>query len=169
MKTGRERIEEEGLFALKKVLREGRCCVKNCRSEAVSPRKKVGELWFCHGCWQARWRFLSPKRSGFTMLRDHARARRIKFTISYDYYCGMMDAAASVFKEAETRGETVSIDRVKVDKGYEPGNLQVITVSENTVKGNRERFLPEAVQDVLRRKREKLREKLGELDEMCPF
>lgn len=156
MKTGRERIAEEGLFQLKKIPGEGFCCVAGCRQTATSRSKRLGELWFCHRHWQRRWRALNPKRSAYTALRDHAKARCVSFSITYDYYCGFFDAAAGAFKDAETRGEIVTVDRIDASKGYTPGNLQLLTLSENSAKSNKERYLPAVVQDVLRRKREKL-------------
>jgi hypothetical protein len=174
MKSARERIAEEGLFQLKKTPGVGLCCVVGCRQEASSRKKKIDDLWFCHSHWQGRWRALNPKRSAYSNLRDNARKRRIKFSLTYDYFCGFMDAAAGAFKGAETRGEIVTVDRIDASKGYAPGNVQLLTLSENSAKSNKERYLPAVVQDVLRRKREKLAKRLepaicGEDDERCPF
>ena len=82
------------------------------------------------------------------------------FTITPDYFKGMTDAYG-MFDEPED-GETLTIDRVDPCKGYEPGNLRVVTLSVNVIKGNRERYLPEHVQDMLRREREKVREEVQE-------
>jgi hypothetical protein len=93
----------------------------------------------------------SPKRSAYSTLRDHAKGRGIKFTISYDYFLGLTDGLGY------WSGEGVpTIDRVKATRGYEPGNLTVISLNENVRKGNRERHLPEHVQAILERKRARM-------------
>lgn len=98
------------------------------------------------------------------MLRDHAKARKIKFTISHEYFRGLTDAYNfyEQDKEAKKYGEYLSIDRVNASKGYEPGNLQIMSVSSNVAKGNKERFLPEHVQQMLQRRRAKKEDQLRE-------
>ena len=165
MDDARIRILDEGLFDLKKKTIEGSCCVKHCRNPAKNRRKKVGDCWFCDRCWQRRWRNNNPKKSAYRSLKDHAAGRRIEFKLDYYYFLGVMDAAASWDFEAESRGDMVSIDRIDASKGYVHGNIRVVTVSENVAKGNRERYLPDVVQDILRRKREEFLEEITE----CPF
>lgn len=144
--THRERHISEGLFDLKLCPGEGFCIVKGCRKSREP--KKVG---LCHKHHQHRWRMKSPKRSAYSTLRDHAKARGLKFSISFDYFLGITDGLAY------WSGEGVpTIDRVKVERGYEPGNLTVISLSENVTKGNRERHLPAAVQAILERKRARM-------------
>lgn len=159
---------DDGLFTYKKNPGEGKCCVRGCRNDAKSSRKKSGDRWYCAKHWQQRWRLKSPKRSAYRTLADHAKARGIKFTLTYDYYCGMMDVVGYWDHKAESRGEVLSIDRVDATKGYEPGNVRVVSISLNSSKGNRERFLPAHVQAVLERKRAKAAEKLEEPAD-CPF
>lgn len=141
--TNRQRHLSEGLFTLKQKPGAGLCVVKGCRKEAQSRK-----LSLCHCHFQHRWRMKSPKRSAYSTLRDHAKARGLTFTISYDYFLGVTDALGY------WSGEGVpTIDRVKPEKGYEPGNITVISLSENVTKGNRERHLPASVQAILERKR----------------
>lgn len=165
--TALEILTAEGLFEFKKKPTEHTCCVKNCRDKAAGPKKKVGEYWWCHAHWQARYRLNNPKRSAYRALQDHARGRKLEFSLTYDYFLGMMDSAAAWDREAKSRGETVSIDRIDASLGYVRGNVRVVSLSENVLKGNRERFLPQNVQAVLERKRERVAEKLGE--NCCPF
>ena len=175
----RERIASEGLFELKKYPGEGLCCVKGCRRPAVTKGKTLGGFWFCHKCWQARWRFNNPRVSTYRNLKDNARKRGLEFNLTYDYYLGMMDCAAAWDVQAETRGEIVTIDRVDPTKGYVMGNIRVVSLSENVIKGNKERYLPEHIQSVLQRKRGRFLDKLngtpaaGSDDEViysdCPF
>jgi hypothetical protein len=143
--TPQQRVthEAEGFFTLKKSPGAGFCCVNGCRRQSAKHKQGL-----CHTHSQHRWRMKSPKRSAFTALRDHAVARGLKFTITYDYFLGLTDALGY------WSGDGVpTIDRIKVERGYEFGNLTVISMSENVAKGNRERHLPAAVQAILERKR----------------
>lgn len=159
--------ESEGLFVLKAKPGEGLCCVKGCRKD-IGRSDKLG---LCHAHYQYRWRMRNKKPSAYATLKTHAVARGLKFTISYDYFCGLMDCAGYWDHEAESRGEWLSIDRVDATRGYEPGNLRVITHSENAAKGMREKFLPAHVQSILERKRARAEKKLspGPDVDRCPF
>lgn len=161
--THRERHISEGLFELKQKPGIGMCLVARCRKEGH--RKKLS---LCHCHHQYRWRIQSRKPSVYATLRDHAKARGLAFTISYDYFLGITDALGF------WSGEGVpTIDRVKPERGYEPGNITVISLSENVAKGNRERHLPAAVQAILERKRARMSGDVVnpfERDESdCPF
>lgn len=142
----------EGLFELKQKPGAGLCCVRGCR-RPIKPR--YPGLGLCPGHYQHRWRVLNPGKSAYAKLRDHAKGRNIRFTISLDYFMGLCDAYCYFEHKAEGFGEYLSIDRRDAARGYEPGNLRIVSVSENTIKGNRERYLPELVQNILDRKREK--------------
>ena len=146
----------EGLFTLKQRPGEGLCVVKGCCNR--HGRKKAG---LCDKHHQSRWRMKSPKRSAYAALRDHAKARRIEFSLSPEYLDGMLDVIAYWDHEAETRGDALSIDRIDPTKGYIRGNVRVITISQNVAEGNRARFLPEYVQHILERKRERAKASLG--------
>lgn len=165
----RTKIAEEGLFILKGKPGEGLCCVKGCRGPATSRKKKLGDLWFCARHWQQRWRANNPKNAAYRALKDHAKARGIEFRLTPDFFFGMWECAAHFDMDAESRGEMISIDRKNPVKGYVPGNVRVVTISENAAKGAREKFLPEMVQELLRRKREKVRTEFEEDPDVCPF
>jgi len=172
--SARAALETEGLFNYKKNPRPETCCVSHCNHPAGSRKKKVGEFWFCHKCWQQRWRLKHPKSSAYRLLKDHALSRGIEFALPYEYFLGMMDAAAAWNPMAETHGEMVTIDRIDATKGYVRGNVRVLSLSANVIKGNKERYLPAHVQAVLARKRVRVADKVGVLDgveeeELCPF
>lgn len=160
-------LHAEGLFEFKKSPAPDKCCVKNCREEAGNKKKKVKDHWFCHRHWQTRYRWKNPKNDAYRRLKDHSKGRNLDFTITLDYFLGMMDCAAAWDREAESRGDIVTIDRINAALGYVPGNIRVISLSLNAAKGNRERHLPDVVQALLQRKRERFNEKFD--DEYCPF
>lgn len=162
--TGRAKLEAEGLFRLKEKPGPGFCCVAGCKRKH-GPEKRYGKLCLCPAHYMQRWRTLNSRKAGFATLRDHAKARKLPFTIGFDYYLGFMDAAACFDTGAESRGDIVTIDRKDPSRGYEPGNLQVLTLSDNVAKGNRERFLPDYVQSLLCRKRAKVQREAWAMQE----
>ena len=101
-----------------------------------------------------RWRALQKKTADYCTLRDHAKARGIKFLITLDYWRGLVDAFGFYSKGDDE--EVLTIDRVNPTRGYEEGNMRVVTVSVNGYKSNRERYLPEHVQHMLERKRDEI-------------
>lgn len=151
----------EGFFTLKQNPRKGLCMVKGCRN--CVGVKKAG---LCDKHHQHRFRMKSPKRSAFATLRDHARARGLDFNLTYDYFLGLTDCAGYWDLRAESRGEWATLDRVDGTKGYLMGNLRVITHSMNSVKSNRERYLPAHVQSILDRKRARAKENPHLADEV---
>jgi len=157
---GRELLESEGLFVLKKCPGPGMCCVQGCRNRH---HKGSAGLQLCSKHRQQRWRWKSPKRSAYATLRDHAKARKIPFSISPDYFMGMVDMLATWDLEAEKRGEEHTVDRIKAEHGYRPGNLQIITRSANAAKQARESRLPAVVQALIARKRAKAQEEAWKL------
>ena len=174
MKRGdhRARHEAEGFFELKKTPGPGFCVVKGCRHEGHAKKFSL-----CHSHYQYRWRMLNRKQSAYATLRDHARQRGIEFNLSYDYFLGLTDAYAFFDLSAESFDLCPSIDRIDATKGYCQGNLRIVTVSQNSRKGQREKFLPAHVQSILERKRARARENphladeitVDESEDLCPF
>lgn len=165
--TGRDKLLDEGMFELKADPGPGMCCVKGCRKKHID-RKRGGTLFLCSKHYQHRWRQRSPKQSAYHTLKMHAKQRHLEFNLTYDYFCALLDVAGHLFPAPGDFKDKITIDRVEASKGYVMGNLTVKTHSANVAKGNRERFLPENVQDVLRRKREKAFQIAGRLDEWDP-
>jgi hypothetical protein len=87
------------------------------------------------------WRMRYPIKSAWTTLRDHARGRGLDFAIPLEEFreiCAATGYAAT--KRTETgHAQSLTIDRIDFRKGYVPGNIRVITLSENGTKGNLER------------------------------
>ena len=139
------------------------CRVKFCMN---TRKRTTGGLCEKHS--KQLWRAENPKKYAYNNLRDSARQRKIQFSISYDYFCGLADAFGYFIVESDNHGDKPSIDRRDATKGYVEGNLRVITVSENVIKGNKERHLPEHVQEILRR--QTLEKPEHNIDpDNCPF
>lgn len=137
----------EGFFEFKRHVGEGRCWVKGCTRVSRSDR------CLCHMHDMRRWRALKNKTADYCTLRDHAKARNIKFIITLDYWRGLVDAFG-YYDAPDEDNELLSIDRVDPTKGYEEGNMRVVTITRNQWKSNIERYLPEHVQHMLDRRRD---------------
>ena len=149
---GRTKLEVEGMFRLKDNPGPGLCTVFGCRKKHV-PEKWGGKLHLCPRHRQERWRRRNPRQAAFATLRDHARGRRIPFTLTFAHFLAITEAAGFWDKDPASHGDRLSVDRIDPSLGYSNDNVQVLTVSENVIKGNRERFLPENVQAILARRR----------------
>ncbi len=137
----------EGFFDFKRNAGDGLCWVKGCRRSSRHDRS------LCHMHEMRRWRAKYNKTADYCTLRDHARERGIEFKITLDYWKGLTDA----FGYYEKRDDQIlSIDRVVASKGYIEGNVRVITLALNAHKGNKEKHLPEHVQNMLERRRGQL-------------
>lgn len=115
----------------------GVCPVKHCA------RGSANREALCHKHQKKRWRTRHPERSSFRALQDHARTRGIVFTITFaDFMAAAKDFPFHQDKPAHYK-DYLSIDRIDNKRGYEPGNIQALTVSENAMKGERLEFSPE--------------------------
>jgi hypothetical protein len=136
---------DERFFEFKKQAGEGLCWVRGCG------RRSKKDRCLCHMHEMRRWRAKSKRTADFCALRDHARARGIKFEITPDYWKGFTDAFGYYVTRED---EVLSVDRVNPTKGYEEGNLRIVAISINSAKSNKEKHLPEHVQHMLERRRE---------------
>jgi hypothetical protein len=163
-------LRYDGIFELKLHPGEGLCPVKGCRN---APGVKKGGL--CNKHHQRLFKHRHPQAWGFNIIKAKSKRRGIAFTISFDYYCGLTDAYAYHEQKPEEHGDWLTIDRRDITKGYEPGNLRILTHSENVAAGNAERFLPETVRALLERRRalaasQEAAAAVPEYDpETCPF
>jgi hypothetical protein len=150
--TGRDKLLAEAMFTLKENPGPGLCVVLGCRKKHV-PETRGGKLHLCCRHYQERWRRQNPKQAAFATLRDHARGRRIKFTLTFAHFVEITTAAGYWNQSSDNFANCLSIDRIRAGMGYEDGNVQVITVSENSAKSHRESYLSPEVQAILARRR----------------
>ncbi len=150
--SAREKILSEG-FDLKGNPGAGLCHIKHCRNKHAGPKKKLGEVRFCHRCWQKRWRRRDYKQAAYSTLRDHAIARKIGFTLSFKKFVEITDAAGYWDQDPECEGDRLTVDRREMSGSYSDDNVRVITKSLNSQLGAREKWLPENVKAILARKR----------------
>lgn len=77
-----------------------------------------------------------PFKNKWFKARYRAKCRGIIFDISYEDYRDFCIENQIEGKTGRTK-ECLSIDRIDPSKGYIKGNLQVLTVSENSMKSNK--------------------------------
>lgn len=150
--TGRDKLLSEGLFKLKENPGTGLCVVAHCRKKHV-PEKWGGKFHLCHRHRQERWRRNNPKQASYRALKDHAVARRIPFTLTLDFFIRITTAAGYWDQDAASHGDRLSVDRIDATLGYSNDNIQIITVSENSLKSHRESYLTAEVREILARRR----------------
>lgn len=118
-------------LATAKKKRERRICLTpRCRKQAREKRR------YCNTC---RCRMYDhPLRRLFRNLKAHAKARGKMFALSFEYFRTL--AVKSGYDLLHGRGASdLHIDRIDNGKGYIPGNVQVLTASENSKKSCAER------------------------------
>lgn len=107
------------------------CTVEGCENDARERRK------LCHTCEARKKRAKNPIMYAYTALRTNAKRRGKVFTITFDYFRELALKSGYIEGKGKT-SQCLSIDRIKAYKGYEEGNLQVITISENIQKYHNE-------------------------------
>lgn len=124
-----------GLFQFAEFKAPGACPVKFCQNLSAGYKGKL-----CHKHLQQLWRHRHPLKAKFHNLRSKARARGIAFCLSYEHFKQLVEEGGHDISSQDRHGDTISVDRVNPSLPYADGNVQLITVSENVRKGNRERY-----------------------------
>lgn len=70
-------------------------------------------------------------------LKDHAKARGIKFAINLAYF-RRFALKTDYLNRTGKFGKCLTVDRINNLKGYEPGNVQVLTRAKNSEKRGRQ-------------------------------
>lgn len=112
----------------------GVCCVRWC-DHHVRTSKRGG--FFCYRCAQRRNRERNPLVYAYKTLRSNARRRRHRFTLTleeFEVFC----IETGYLARKGRNPDSLTIDRIDDRKGYEAGNLQVLTLVENVRKQNEE-------------------------------
>lgn len=102
------------------------CPTRYCR------RPKAKKKNLCSRCGMREWRKANPVPTLLAQIRWRAKRDHREFDLDLTWFTAFLS----------DRGYDKSlhcIDRISVAKGYVKGNLQVLPISENIAKGNRER------------------------------
>lgn len=114
------------------------CPVKGCRNRRGQNQR------ICSKHAMRVWRANHPHQAAYAALRGSARKRKISFTITFDEFREFVDQTRYLDFKGCTR-YCFHIDRIEVTLGYSRDNIQVLTCTENVIKGNKERrksFVP---------------------------
>lgn len=102
------------------------CATKNCRKIA-----KKGN--YCASCSIVRFSAKHPEKYAYFVLRNNAKRRGKVFTISFDEFLTFI-TKTKYMKKKGIEAQSLHIDRIDESKGYEPGNLQMLTNTQNIKK-----------------------------------
>lgn len=87
----------------------------------------------CSSCNIENYKANNPIKYAYFTLRNNAKRRGKEFNITFEYFKKFCKKHEYIQKKGITK-TGLHIDRIKEDKGYIKGNLQVLTNSENVKK-----------------------------------
>lgn len=102
-----------------------KCRTKFCRGRTFP----TGRSPYCSKCRARRWKANHPVSYAFAKLKFRAKERGHTFTLTLADFTALWNAGLG--ENRGRNGHCHSIDRIDPIKGYEPGNVQILTVSEN--------------------------------------
>ena len=125
-------------FRIRKHLIPGKCKVAFCRKlpRDIGTHPKSHQL--CGKHYKELWRMNNPVHCAYDNLRASARKRKIEFTLTLEEFKALVEPTRYMDEKGCTR-YCLHIDRIEATQGYHFDNLQVLTCTENVVKGNAER------------------------------
>jgi hypothetical protein len=124
---------------------------KICKVAYCPNKLRAGYATLCQRHKMQLWRARNPMRSAFANLRASAHKRKLEFGLSFEEFNNLVNGTRYI----EDRGNNAGcyhIDRINPCAGYVAGNIQILTIEENTAKGNVERRNAEYIQQLLIRK-----------------
>lgn len=101
---------------------------KTCKRRPRAPHRTQ-----CYHCKNKRYRLADLVRTAYECIKARAKRKGREFTITLAYFrrfCYRVDYRAGLGRSADS----YTVDRIKEEKGYVPGNLQKLTNSENVKK-----------------------------------
>jgi hypothetical protein len=107
-----------------------KCNTKFCRNAAAHHRK------FCNTCVSKKKRAKNPVRYAYDVLKMNAKRRGKHFGITFKEFQKFARRSDYLAGKGR-RKESYTIDRIDNSKGYVIGNLQILTLSQNSKKANR--------------------------------
>lgn len=133
-------MEGEGHFEFRNDVRPGKCPVRFCRrdSRAGDGNRKPAKHRLCCKHRSTLTRILDPVRTTFAEKKSNAKTRGIEWKLTLEQYREVVMQQEYMDNKGRTR-HCLHLDRKDATKGYEVGNLQIITCAENVAKGNKER------------------------------
>jgi len=94
----------------------------------------------CCTCASRMWRANNPLKYAYYNLKNRAKQRGHEFTITVEDLRAVINGSNYLETHGRMR-DCASIDRIDEFRGYEPGNLRVLTVSENARRAHAPQFV----------------------------
>ncbi len=114
------------------------CLTPRCRGKV---NKKKCHSPYCAACRMSRWKATHPLKCAFHQLRGHAKERGKDFNLTFEQFETIcLNSEYMRLKGRESC--SLQIDRINNDEGYVMGNLQVLSLRENTLKQHRKQWVP---------------------------
>jgi len=100
------------------------------------PNHRLGKGgWVCSKHLMERWRANNPIRNAYTQIRSSAGKRKIPFLITFKEFKRFIEDSDYLQQSGRDPNDS-TIDRIDAEKGYQVGNLRVISNGENVWKWN---------------------------------
>lgn len=125
---------------LKQKFRPGVCRAFRCMNAPRNIATHPTSTQLCGTCAKAEWRASNPERAAYGAQRDKARRRGIKFLLTFEQWWSVVEPSGYMDGRGRLR-HCLHIDRIDPSKGYEMGNVRVITAAENCSRVDRSRFV----------------------------
>lgn len=113
--------------------RKSQCLVRHCKRLArveIRANLTINQRSICDTCACRLYRANNPAREAYRQIRDRAERRGQIFKITFAEFCAI--PRFDEYIRQRGRGiDELHLDREKVELGYVPGNLRVMTAAEN--------------------------------------
>ena len=103
------------------------CKTPCCRRQAAEGRNE------CHKCRSQKYRERNPLVSLYHTVKAHAKARGILFLLTCEQFKNFCHETGYHLTKGRT-AEAMSIDRIRGNEPYQVGNIQLKSVSSNSIK-----------------------------------
>lgn len=151
MTKGKLKLSNEPLYSQKK--RRNVCVVSQC-----SKRSGKGYV-ICFKHKREKQKLENPFRYWYDVLRQNARYRKVEFTLTIEEFRKFCAKTNYLELKGKNAG-SYSIDRKDNKKGYSYGNIQILTLSQNS----RKRWIDMKIQFGGYPTEEELKELYGDFD-----
>lgn len=105
-----------------------KCITKNCKNKTVNSK--------CNSCRSREYRAKYPMRYAYNNSKSNAKRRKKIFNLTFQEYEQFCTPANYIAGKGRTK-DSFSIDCIDPTKGYVVGNLQILSISNNSKKSNR--------------------------------
>ena len=104
-----------------------RCKTPYCRRQQAADRNE------CHKCRSRKYRERNPLVALYHTVKSHAKQRGIGFFLTCEQFKDFCHKTGYHLTKGRT-ADAMSIDRIRGNEPYQVGNIQLKTVSQNSIK-----------------------------------